>query len=134
MKEKQIQSWIDKNLNKLVYINGLEAWDIQVKIKTVSEYDLKCTNGCTQAEVSELLFEYKSAKIILFSESIDSIKEIPIILQHELFHILLSPYDMLLESIHYTRKKKFTELEHEYILKTHELAVAALEKREARIR
>lgn len=134
MDHKKLDEFIKKELKNILHRNGLDDWNIPVRVKKEYYKHEDVEEEGVQGSARDILFEYKVAHITLYAGAIESIKEAKEVLQHELFHVILAPYNMFIECIMESRDSPWSYLENEFKLKTHELAVAALEKRERRRR
>lgn len=133
MKIKDVSKYLKKNIKNLLYLNGLDDWNIKFVISEEKAPD-DTEVALTQACIASLLYEYKVATVIIYPASLHDEHELAQTVEHEIFHILLAPYDMYFNSLDESADTPLTNLEKSYQMKCHELAVGALEKREFRMR
>ena len=137
MKITTIKNWIAKNFNNLKAEYCLDTWTFKISVKDSCPEDAilneqrKTTRGKTVAEVTDVLYSYERANIILYAKNLDNCKDLEVTLRHELWHCVLGGYleiqDTWAEGIHLKHKKTYNRIVGQLSL-VDELTVRHLEK------
>jgi hypothetical protein len=88
--KSQVKLIVDAALDPLMRRLGLERWEVQVSYASEAVDDAGCL---TRGECTRLV-DYSSAHIRLNPEAFDEPDAVLRTLRHELFHIVLSPFDL----------------------------------------
>ncbi len=129
MRIKTVTDWVKKHSKAIIKKNGLDDWNIEIDIKGKIKSE-KDSASHTLAQLRCVMYEYKVARIWIYANNMPNIEELEKTLQHELFHVILAPYDLFLQSL--AKKYKISKTEEDVLYKVFEMAVTALEKRESR--
>lgn len=89
MEVREVQAIVERHIESLTGSIGIAHWRIRIL------YDLRTQepNGTALGQCDRL-YDYNQATISLDPGSLEDEEHVLKILRHELFHVLLSPYDM----------------------------------------
>lgn len=85
------KKWIKQNLQRLQSRFRLEDWQISIVVQKHINDDPESDQLATCQAKSD----YQSALIVVGANSIDSIRQLEGVMQHEMLHCVLSPMDQL---------------------------------------
>lgn len=94
MKQKSVEKWISKNAEKLKKEILPDEWILHIEYAYLE--------GSNKRQVPmqvKVLPEYRKGTIWICPEHIDSESELEECFKHELFHLILNPYELILETI-----------------------------------
>jgi hypothetical protein len=87
---KVVEDWVQKYARKIEILFGLEHWTISVVVKSIKQ-----TEDIPTAMDVSIDADHNVATINIYNREIGSKKELKDAFEHELIHIVLSPYEML---------------------------------------
>jgi len=87
MTTDQCKAFVEANLQAMVKELMLESWDITVKYSSRPDNDDGVLAKCKTD------MDYRWAVITIYDDAILDEKELSRVLYHELFHVVLSPFD-----------------------------------------
>lgn len=94
MDKGECKEIVDRNITRLLISMGINHWDIHIG------YNLRESNGSKRAGGRcEATPDYNLALIQIDPDVHDDEKEVIKTLKHELFHVLLSPFDVYSEAV-----------------------------------
>src|SRR3954447_2607620 len=95
MDRSEAKAIVEREIEALLRQLGLEHWKIAVS------YDPERTDSDGHVKHGECtrLLDYESAHISLNPESFDDQDDVLRTLRHELFHVVLSPFDLFSSSV-----------------------------------
>ena len=126
---QEIREWLILNQQGLQSKLGLDDWIIDVKVSDKKAAGDSETKGKTIAEVTKALYQYRSAKIIIYAVNTTTIEHLFETLVHECLHIVLAPFEHAIDLL----QSKITDpAEHnaidEYVSMMRELTIWELEQ------
>jgi hypothetical protein len=90
MDRSEVSAFVERELEPLVRRLGLTQWEIKLSFTCEASDD----DGFLKRGECTRLVDYQSAHIGLNPEAFDSTDELLKTLRHELFHVVLAPFDL----------------------------------------